>query len=86
MKAEELLNQFELLAEQMEINLIEGNGDFEGGFCTVNEDQFVVLNKSRPLSQRLRVLGDSFSKLDIGDRYILPALREFIEIESATEQ
>lgn len=85
MKSEELLDHFEQLAEQMGINLIEGKGDFEGGFCMVNDDQFVVLNKSRPLSQRLRILGDSFSKLDIGDRYILPALREFIEIEEAVE-
>ena len=85
MKSEELLDHFEQLAEQMGINLIEGKGDFEGGFCMVNDDQFVVLNKSRPLSQRLRILGDSFSKLDIGDRYILPALREFIEIEEVVE-
>ena len=85
MKSEELLDHFEQLAEQMGINLIKGKGDFEGGFCMVNDDQFVVLNKSRPLSQQLRILGDSFSKLDIGDRYILPALREFIEIEEVVE-
>ena len=86
MKSEELLDQFEQLAEQMGINLIQGKGDFEGGFCTVNDDQFVVLNKNQPLSQRLRVLGDSFKKLHIGDRYIVPALREFIESEAEAEQ
>jgi len=63
----------------MGIVLIEGEGDFVGGYCTVNGDQFVVLNKLKPLGQRLRILADSFRKLDIQSRYIIPALRDFIE-------
>lgn len=79
MDPEELHSHFQRLAEQMGIVLIEGEGDFVGGYCTVNGDQFVVLNKLKPLGQRLRILADSFRKLDIQSRYIIPALRDFIE-------
>ncbi|MEE9166319.1 MAG: hypothetical protein V3U24_02495 [Candidatus Neomarinimicrobiota bacterium] len=78
MGPDELYAHFEKLAEQMGIVLIEGEGDFVGGYCTANGEQFIVLNKRRPLGQRLRVLGESFRQLRIEDHYIVPALRDFI--------
>ena len=53
MKPEDLYNHFEELADQLNVTILEGKGDFEGGYCTVNGDQFVVLNKTRPLAQRI---------------------------------
>ncbi|MFQ6674615.1 MAG: hypothetical protein ACE5GH_07525 [Fidelibacterota bacterium] len=85
MQPEELYSQFEHLAEQMGITLVEGKGDFEGGYCTLNDDQFIVLNKIRPLGFKLRVLAKSFSVLEIGDRYLVPALRDFIESGGGSE-
>jgi hypothetical protein len=79
LKQEELFGHFEKLADQMTVTILEGKGDFEGGYCTVNGDQFIVLNKTRPLEQRLRVLARSFSELELNEQYIVPALREFIE-------
>jgi len=79
MGPEELYFQFKQLAEQMGIVFIEGEGDFVGGYCTVNSEQFIVLNKIQPLNQRLRVLAESFKKLNIQSRYIVPVLRDFIE-------
>ncbi|MEE2876849.1 MAG: hypothetical protein VX822_03615 [Candidatus Neomarinimicrobiota bacterium] len=79
MKQEELFGHFEKLANQIDVTILQGKGDFEGGYCTVNGDQFVVLNKTRPLEHRLRVLAKSFSELELGEQYVIPALREFIE-------
>jgi len=79
LKREELLGHFEKLADQLSVTILEGKGDFEGGYCTVNGDQFIVLNKTRPLDQRLRILARSFSKIDLDEQYMVPALREFIE-------
>ena len=79
MKPEELYNHFEELAAQLNMTILEGKGDFEGGYCTVNGDQFVVLNKTRPLAQRLRILAVSFGVLDLKDRYMVPVLREFVD-------
>ena len=79
MKPVELYNHFEELADQLNVTILEGKGDFEGGYCTVNGDQFVVLNKTRPLAQRLRILAVSFGAIDLKDRYMVPVLREFVE-------
>ena len=86
MKPEEMYNHFEELSDQLNVTILEGKGDFEGGYCTVNSDQFVVLNKTRPLAQRLRILAVSFGALDLKDRYMVPVLREFVDSHlSATE-
>ena len=79
MKEEEIFGHFEKLADQLTVTILEGKGDFEGGYCTVNGDQFVVLNKTRPLEQRLRVLARSFCGIELDEQYMVPALREFIE-------
>ncbi|MFQ6675626.1 MAG: hypothetical protein ACE5LH_04680 [Fidelibacterota bacterium] len=78
-KPEELFSHFEQLAEEMGIVLVEGRGDFRGGYCQVRDEEFIVLNQTKPLESRLRVLAESFGELDIADRYMVPALREFIE-------
>lgn len=83
-KKEELYSHFEQLAEQMGIVLVEGRGDFKGGYCQVHDEEFIVLNQTRPLESRLRVLAESFGQLEIADRYMVPALREFIEKSSGT--
>tara|TARA_Y100001960_G_C14676367_1_gene828687 strand:- start:437 stop:691 length:255 start_codon:yes stop_codon:yes gene_type:complete len=79
MKQEEIYDHFEQLADKLNITILEGRGDFEGGFCTLNGDRFVVLNRGRPLEQRLRVLAISFGDLDLEQQYIMPILRKFIE-------
>ena len=78
MKQEEIYDHFEQLADKLNITILEGRGDFEGGFCTLNGDRFVVLNRGRPLEQRLRVLAISFGALDLEQQYIMPILRKFI--------
>lgn len=45
MKAEKLLALFEVLAEKMKINIVQGKGDFHGGLCSVNDESYIVLNK-----------------------------------------
>ena len=87
MKPEEMYDHFEELSDQLNVTILEGKGDFEGGYCTVNGDQFVVMNKTRPLAQRLRILAVSFGVLDLKDRYMVPVLREFVDSHlSATER
>ena len=82
MKQEQIYNHFEQLADKLNITILEGKGDFEGGFCTLNGDHFVVLNRGSPLEQRLRILATSFGDLDLEQQYIMPILRKFIDSNS----
>ena len=43
----------------MNINILHGKGDFVGGMCSINDEAFLVLNKLKPIDQRLNVLARS---------------------------
>ena len=79
MQPEKLLILFEELAEKMDINIVQGKSDFIGGMCTVNDESYIVINKIKPMKQRLIVLGREFSKLNLNNVFVPPALRDFIE-------
>jgi hypothetical protein len=56
-KPEKLFILFEELAEKMNINIVQGKGDFLGGMCSVNDESYIVINKVKPITQRLNILG-----------------------------
>jgi len=78
MKPEKLLTLFEELADKMDINIVQGKGDFQGGMCSLNDESYIVLNKLKPVNQRLGVLVKEFSKMNLKKIFIQPALREYI--------
>ena len=77
-KPDKLLSLFEDLAEKMNINIVQGKGDFQGGMCSVNSELYIVLNKLKPIDQRLGVLVREFYKLNLKNIFIQPVLREYI--------
>ena len=62
----------------MEINIVHGKGDFIGGMCSINDESFLVLNKRKPIDQRLNILAIEFKKINLKNIYLSPILREFI--------
>ena len=79
MKNKDLLEEFHLLAEKLEIKILKGKGDFLGGSCIVNSEKVIVINKSKPIEQRLNTLANCFNEYDLGGVFLLPALREYID-------
>lgn len=79
MKPEKLMIHFQELSERLGIQIINGKGDFSGGTCRIQEDKVVVLNRQKPIEQRLMVLARSFSRVDLKGIYLVPALRAFID-------
>ena len=59
----------EIMTEKMNINIVQGKGDFQGGMCSVNSELYIVLNKLKPIDQRLGVLVREFSKLNLNLAY-----------------
>lgn len=70
---------FEKLSEKMEIKLVQGKGNFNGGACRCNEQDYIIVNKSKPIEQRLNIIAEAFTKRDLSDVYLVPVLRSFIE-------
>ena len=79
MKKEKLYIEFENLAEKLGLRIIKGKGDFQGGSCMVKDEKVIVVNKSKPIEQKLKILASCFSEIDLNGVYIVPGLRNYIE-------
>ena len=51
MKSKKIYEEFEKLAIKMNFKIIHGVGDFDGGLCNFNGDDFIVLNKKNQLNK-----------------------------------
>ena len=45
----------------------------------MNNETVIVINKMKPMEQRLRTLATSFLEFNLDEIYIVPALRAYIE-------
>ena len=78
-KNQQLLDDFIELSHKCNIKIIHDKEDFNGDACLLFTDNVVVINKHKPLEQRLHVLAKCFSKLNLDNVYIKPVLRELID-------
>ena len=78
MKPNQLMEHFEILAEKLGLRIIQGKGDFNGGGCIIRQDKVIVLNKMKPMEQRLHILAHEFSIMDLEGIFVVPVLREYI--------
>ena len=70
MKNEKLYDEFEDLAQRLGLKILKGKGNFSGGTCTVNDKTVIVINKMKPIEQRLRTLATCFLEFDLNEVYI----------------
>ncbi len=74
-----LLDDFIELGHKFDIKIIQDKGDFNGDSCMLFADNVVVINKHKPLEQRLHILAKCFSKINLDNVYIKPVLRDLID-------
>tara|TARA_B100001173_G_C15936095_1_gene525003 strand:+ start:410 stop:667 length:258 start_codon:yes stop_codon:yes gene_type:complete len=79
MKNDKLFSEFESLAEKLGLKILKGKGDFIGGTCTVNNKTVIVVNKQKPMEQRLKTLAESLLEFNLEEIFIVPAVRDYIE-------
>ena len=82
MKPNQLMEHFETLAEKLGLRIIQGKGDFNGGRCIIRQDKVIVLNKMKPIEQRLRILAQEFSIMNLEGIFVVPVLRKYINQHS----
>ena len=78
-KKTQLLEDFLSLGEKCDIKIIHDKGDFNGDNCLLFANNTIVINKHKPLDQRLHVLAKCFSQINLDNVYIKPVLRDLIE-------
>jgi hypothetical protein len=83
MTQEQVLKELESLATSSGISVRYEKGDFEGGFCVLKAERLIVVNKKLAPSKRASVVAQGLAEMGIEERYLKPAIREFIEDELA---
>lgn len=83
MTQEQILKELEALAANSGIAVRYEKGDFEGGFCVLKTERLIVVNKKLPPARRASVLAQGLAEIGIEDRYLKPAIRDYIEEELA---
>lgn len=67
------------LAERMEIRIVKGKGDFNGGECRVGDDKVIVINKIKPIEYQSKTIMEGLANYGLSDHYLIPAVRLYIE-------
>ena len=83
MTQEQILKELESLAANSGIAIRYEKGDFEGGFCVLKDERLIVVNKKLAPAKKSSVLAQGLAEIGIEDRYLKPAIREYIEEELA---
>lgn len=79
MNPETILEYLLDLAERMEIRIVKGKGDFNGGNCRVREDKVIVINNLKPVEYQSKTIAEGLSNYGLTNHYLVPAVRTFIE-------
>ena len=79
MKPATIFQEFEQIAEELGISILQETGDFIGGYCILEEKRIIIVNKLKPIEQRIQALAKAFARLDTSNIYLKPAIRKIIE-------
>ena len=78
MQDQEVLEQLEELILQLGLELRWEEGEFTGGICRLRGQKILLVNRSLPPLDKIRVLCRELSQADLSRTFVLPALRERI--------
>ena len=79
MKSEKLLEELEILTEKLGLDLRYEKGDFQGDLCFIKEEGVIIVQKSISVERKIAVLSKGLTRVDLGNVYILPELRNLLE-------
>ena len=81
---EEIILDLKALAAQLGAEVRFEKGDFKGGYCLLNENKVIVINKMANLQRKVMILSMALKELGIDQIYLTPRMREIID-EMSTE-
>jgi len=84
MEADRLYQQLENLAEQLGISIQYDDLSRSGppatsGLCVVKGKKLYIMDRSQSLSEKIRLLSECLSQMDLNGVYVLPAIRKLLE-------
>ena len=78
LKPKKIYAELKDLIDKLDYRLILDNGNFDSGYCLLEDERIIVINKNKPYESRVRVLCEILASINLDDIYIKPRLRELI--------
>ncbi|MBT8378611.1 MAG: hypothetical protein KJN64_05240 [Ignavibacteria bacterium] len=82
---EEVLDELKAIANQLGATVRFEKGDFKGGYCILNDNKVIVVNKLANLQRKIMILSAALKELGVEKMYLTPKIREVIEEMSGVE-
>ena len=73
-----IYNELKELFERLGYKLVLDKGSFNTGYCLLEDEKMIVINKNKPYENRIKILSKILSKIDTDNIYIKPKIRELI--------
>lgn len=85
MKADQLYLEIKSTAEKLGINVSEQNfrktgTNIKSGYCKVKGVDCFFIDKDLPVNKKNEIIGEYLGKLEYDNIYIIPAVRDFLNI------
>ena len=82
MKPNKIYENLIEIADKLGIKIILDKGNFKGGYCLLEKEKIIVINKLKPIENRIKSLAQVFAKWDTSNIHMLPIIRQIIDSES----
>ena len=79
MKIAQIVKELETAVEQLGLRVRREKGNFRGGYCVRNEEEFLMLNRVHPPEVHLVVLADALKTMEVDSVYLRPVVRQALE-------
>ena len=79
----QMISELEELVRQQGIFIRYEKGDFEGGYCILKDKKILVVNKRLHDMRKASSLALALGEIGVDGVFVKPAVRNFIEEETA---
>ena len=71
-------NELKEVFEKLNYKVVLDKGNFNTGYCLLEHEKIIVVNKNKPFENRVKILSSILSKIDTDDIYLKPKIRELM--------
>ena len=71
-------NELKEVFEKLNYKVVLDKGNFNTGYCLLEHEKIIVVNKNKPFENRIKILSSILSKIDTDDIYLKPKIRELM--------
>jgi hypothetical protein len=81
MELKQIYSELLETAGRLGIKVRKESGNFRSGYCVINDEEVLLLNKSQPIETISAIVARTIIEKEVVGIYIKPAIRDFLEKE-----